>query len=182
MKTLPIADLAGRHPGLTKALGETYTEAAGVCLSRHHQSPATLSIDAHGDLSECTAEWFEPDERTLRAWANEIDATEAGAYGVSLAAIEMTGGYVAVSRAQTLTGADYYLAPAESAFDDLEACLRLEVSGTDTGNQLAIKQRLKAKISQAAKGSSNLPAIASVVGFQERTVAIATVDGNHDVG
>lgn len=35
--------------------------------------------------------WRETDERTLRAWATEIDATEAGAYGVSLAAIEMTG-------------------------------------------------------------------------------------------
>jgi hypothetical protein len=182
MKTLPLADLAERHPGLTKALGESYAEAAGVCFSRHHRSPAVLSIDSHESQSECSAEWREPDERTLRAWANEIDATEAGAYGVSLAAIEMTEGYVAVSRAQTLTGADYYLAPADSALDDLEACLRLEISGSDAGNQAAIRQRLKSKIRQAAKGSSNLPAIASVVGFQERTVAIATVDGNHDVG
>lgn len=182
MTALPLSDLAERHPGLTKALGETYTEAAGVCLSRHHASPATLSIDSHGEPTECSVEWSEPDERTLRAWANEIDATEAGAYGVSLAAIEITEGYVAVSRAQTLTGADFYLAPAESAFNDLEACLRLEVSGSDAGNQSAIKQRLRAKVKQAAKGASNLPAIASVVGFQERAVAIATVDGNHDVG
>ncbi len=173
MKTLPLADLAERHPGLTKALGESYAEAAGLCFSRHHRSPAVLSIDSHESQSECSA---------VRAWANEIDATEAGAYGVSLAAIEMTEGYVAVSRAQTLTGADYYLAPADSALDDLEACLRLEISGSDAGNQAAIRQRLKSKIKQAAKGSSNLPAIASVVGFQERTVAIATVDGNHDVG
>jgi hypothetical protein len=182
LKTLPLVDLARRHPGLTKALGETYTEAAGVCLGRHHESPATLSIELHGEQSECNAEWSEPDERTLRAWANDIEATEAGAYGVSLAAIEMTQGYVAVSRAETLTGADYYLAPAESALDDLEACLRLEVSGSDTGNQSAIKQRLKAKLRQAGKGISNLPAIASVVGFQERTVAIAALDRNHDVG
>ena len=71
-----------------------------------------------------------PDVRTLNAHANEIDATEAGAYGVSLAAVEAISGLVAVRRAETLTGADWYIAPQGTDADDLESCIRLEVSGT----------------------------------------------------
>lgn len=172
---LPLDRLAERHPGLTRAIGDGYLEAASVCLSRHHQPPAELVVDYKGNTSECSAEWVPPDQRTERAWANEIDATEAGAYAISLAAIEMAQGLVAVGRAETLTGADYYIAPIGSVPDDLEECLRLEVSGTDKGDEAAIKRRLKEKIKQAADGASNLPAIASVVGFRERAVAIAEV-------
>ena len=49
--------------------------------------------------------------------------------------------------------------------NDLEVSYRLEVSGTDDGNEAAIHARLRQKLEQARKGSSNLPAIASVVGF-----------------
>jgi len=174
-KTLPLGRLFDRHPGLTEAIGAAYSEAAAVCLSRHHQSPVVLALHSHGIDSECTVEWNEPDQRARNAWANEIDTTEQGAYAVSLAALELQQGLVAFSRAQTLTGADYYVAPIGSSLDDLEECLRLEVSGTDKGDQLTIKQRLNAKMRQAAEGDSNLPAIASVVGFRARVVAIARV-------
>jgi len=80
------------------------------------------------------ASWVKPDQRTLNAWANDIDATEFGAYGVSLAAVEVAKGLLAFSRTRTLTVADYYLAPAGTAPDDLENCLRLEVSGVDAGD------------------------------------------------
>jgi hypothetical protein len=53
-----------------------------------------------------------PDARVGRAHANEIDATEIGAYGLSLAAIEAVVGLVAIRRAETLTGTDWYIAPA----------------------------------------------------------------------
>jgi hypothetical protein len=109
------------------------------------------------------------------AWANNIDATESGAYGVSLAAVEAERKLVAVRRAETLTGADWYVAPEGTTPDDLENCLRLEVSGVDSGGQSVVETRLKQKIEQARKGKSNLPAIASVVGFKERIVAIQTV-------
>ena len=173
---LPLDSLPDRHPGLTKAIGDGYLEAAAVCLSRHHQSPTELAVDCQGNVSECSTEWPSPDRRTERAWANESDATRDGAYAISLAAIEMVQGLVAVSRAETLTGADYYIAPIGSDPEDLEKCLRLEVSGTDRGDRTAIEQRLKAKVKQAAAGASNLPAIASVVGFRERAVAIARVE------
>lgn len=176
---LSLAKLADRHPGLTRAIGDGYCEAAAVCLSRHHKPPSDLVVDCEGDTVECIAEWVEPDLRSKRAWANDTDATEAGAYAVSLAAIEWAKGLVAVRRAETLTGADYYVAPIGTNPDDLndlEECIRLEVSGTDKGSRAAIRQRLKGKIDQAAAGVSNLPAIASVVGFLERAIMIAKLD------
>jgi hypothetical protein len=174
---IPLVALADRHPGLTKAIGEGYCEAAAVCFGRHHPSPSDVVLDCDGASSTCSAEWVAPDERTKAAWANDIDATEAGAYGVSLAAIELVKGLVAVRRAETLTGADYYVAPVGATADDLEACVRLEVSGTDKGNRAVIRQRLEAKLGQAAHGASNLPAIAAVVGFRELAVVIAKLDG-----
>lgn len=70
-----------------------------------------------------------PTDLVMKAWANHIDTTEAGAYGVSLAAVEVKSQLVAVRRAETLTGADWYVAPIGSDPDDLENCYRLEISG-----------------------------------------------------
>ena len=114
-----------------------------------------------------------PDERTRNAHANEIDATEAGAYGVSLAAVEVVAGLVAVGRAETLTGADWYVASQRTSLEDLEQCVRLEVSGISAGGSADINRRLREKVVQAARGESDLPAIASVVGFKALEVAIS---------
>lgn len=72
-----------------------------------------------------------------------------------------------------MTGADYYVAPREKASDDLEDWLRLEVSGVDHGSEPTVRQRLKAKLTQAAAGKSNLPAMAGVVGFKIRLILLA---------
>jgi hypothetical protein len=81
---------------------------------------------------------------------------------------------VAVSRAETRTGADYYLGAFDAALDDLETSIRLEVSGTDEGSASVINSRLKRKLAQASMGRSNLPAMVSVVGF--RTLQIVSED------
>lgn len=175
MEMLPLQSLAERHPGLTEAIGACYAEAASVCLSRHHDSPAQLRIDGLNRRTDCEAEWDAPDSRTTAAWANEIDATENGAYGVSLASMEISEGLVAIHRAETRTGADYYVAPLNTSLDDLENCLRLEVSGTDHGAEKEIRTRLKLKITQAKNGVSNLPAVASVVAFRELRVVFEKV-------
>jgi hypothetical protein len=101
-----------------------------------------------------------------------------GAYGVSLAAVEAEEFLVAVRRAETLTGADWYVAPIGTPCDDLEACFRLEVSGTDSGSLSTVETRLSQKIRQTQAGKSNLPAIASVVGFKQCVVAIQKVGGS----
>jgi hypothetical protein len=174
---LPLDDLASRHPGLTLAIAESYLEAASVCFHRHHESPVDVSVEHDPMAVVCVAKWNGPTERTQNAWANEIDTTEGGAYGVSLAAVELLHGMVAVKRAQTLSGADYYIGPAGEPVEDLESCLRLEVSGTDRGDRSDIRGRLVEKKNQLRKGQSNLPALAAVVGFRELVVALASVEG-----
>lgn len=76
---------------------------------------------------------------------------------------------------QTRTGADYYIAPIGQVVEDLEDCLRLEVSGTDLGVS-EIKRRLREKVDQAFRGDSNLPALACVVGFRVQLIVIQTVE------
>lgn len=175
MKDLRLDGLHERHPGLTAALGESYTEAACVCFSRHHLSPVDLSVQRGNDVEVRSVAFANPDSRICNAYANEIDATEAGAYCVSLAALEEVVGIVAVRRAETLTGADWYMAPIGTEAEDLENCIRLEVSGVNAGPSGDIKRRLFEKVDQAARGKSNLPAIAAVVGFKALEVAISAL-------
>jgi hypothetical protein len=118
------------------------------------------------------AEWDATDEVVRAAWANETDTTEMGAYACVLAAVEIAIGLVAIRRAETLTGADYYVAPPGSVVNDLEDCVRLEISGMDKGSGPAVQYRVKAKLDQAARGDSNLPAIAGVIGFQSCLIVL----------
>jgi hypothetical protein len=87
---LPFHDLANRHPGVTRAIGDSYSEAARICLDRHHVSPIEISIETSAITHEAFAQWRRTDERERGAWANETDATESGAYGVALAAVELS--------------------------------------------------------------------------------------------
>ena len=108
--------------------------------------------------------------------ANEIDTTMTGAYGIALAVVEVAEGMFAIRRAETGTGADYYVAPQNTRTDDLEAWFRLEISGVDRGDRLILQQRLNQKVRQALDGQSNLPALAAVVGFRAKCVAIARAE------
>jgi hypothetical protein len=60
--------------------------------------------------------------------------------------------------------------------DDLEGCLRLEVSGTDRGTASAVARRLREKIEQTMVGKSNLPAMAGVVGFYAQLIMLQLVE------
>lgn len=154
-------------------MADAYSEAARVCLARHHTPPTLFAIDLSGEATKNSLPWEVPDNRTKGAWANESDATRDGAYAVSLAAVEVRRQLVAIMRAETLTGADYYVAAPGSDPTDLETSYRLEVSGTNSGD---VRQRLLQKQAQTRAGQSNLPAIAAVVGFKSATVAIAHVE------
>ena len=165
LQSLLFSALHERHVGVSEGIGKGYSEAVRVCLDRHHLSPAEFSLSDNDRQDRAQIQWIETDDRLKNAWANRDDATRDGAYGVSLAAVELMRGLVAVRRAETRTGADYYLGEPGTSSNDLEASYRMEVSGTDDGNEAAIHARLRQKLEQARKGISNLPAIASVVGF-----------------
>jgi len=174
--TLDLVGLDQRHPGVTKGIAESYSEAARVCLDRHHVSPVSFEIVRPVNSYEASTTWETSDARTRLAWGNEIDTTEAGAYCIALAAVEVSDGLVAISRAETGTGADYYLGKQAELPEDLEGSLRLEVSGVSIGSMSALKARLATKIQQSKNGVSPLPAIAAVVGFSCSTVLTADVE------
>lgn len=170
---LPIHDMAARHIGLTRAIAESYTEAAMVCLDRHHVPPETFEVNGLKQSREVIVRWIPTNERTRGAWANEHDATRDGAYACVLAAIEVVCGLIAVRRSETETGADYYIAHPDATVDDLENHIRLEVSGVDRGNAGRVRSRLNEKLTQARSGNSDLPAIAGVVGYRARLIRLA---------
>lgn len=170
MRLPELPNLHKRHRGLTPAVCASYAEAAGVCLSRHHYPPRSLSLTTPTGGGAREVDWKQPSKRTRDAWANRDDATRDGAYGVSLAVVEAELGWVAVSRAETRTGADYYVGPRGST--DLEEAHRLEVSGVDDGDEATVTRRVGEKVRQALDGKSNLPAIASVVGFKAALVVV----------
>jgi len=171
---LPLHEMESRHIGLTLPVASAYLEAARVCFDRHHFPPEIFQISDDEIKLEVQVLWDKTGTREKGAWANNDDATRDGAYACAIAATEMTRELLAVRRADTRTGADYYLAPAGKVVEDLEDCLRLEVSGTDL-DESAVRSRLKQKIKQAENGDSNLPAIAAVVGFRVKLIVIQTV-------
>lgn len=170
---LPIANLAERHIGLTYALAECYFEAACVCLDRFHVPPEEFLLKSKDD-SKVNLTWKPPRTREIGAWANRDDATRDGAYACAIAAVELVLGMFAVRRAETLTGADYYIASINKRPDDLETCCRLEVSGTNLDKN-EVKRRLKAKIQQLRDGQSNLPAMAAIIGFQVKIILLESI-------
>lgn len=174
-KEITLDALEQRHYGLTAAVAHSYQEAASVCLNRHHGSPIELTLSDNGTESIVELAWSEPDDRAIGAWANDTDTTEAGAYACVIAGIEELRALFAVRRAETGTGADYYIGPNGSGKHDLENCLRLEVSGVDAGDRKDVSKRLLGKVQQARDGNSSLPALAGVMGFSAKLLLVQDV-------
>ncbi len=174
---LPLHDMHERHIGLTPCVAGSYYEAACVSLSLNHVSPQDFAIA--GDTVQVTTEvqWPIPDARCSCAWANRDDATRDGAYACAIAAVEVGLRLFAIGRAETLTGADYYIAPHGHDAEDFEHCIRFEVSGTQS-DEYEVKRRLNEKVKQAREGKSSLPAIAAVVGFNVRTIKLKSVSND----
>lgn len=175
LRELPLRNLHLRHRALTVSIAGTYEEAASVCLQRHHTPPVEVTLSDNGSRSSALVDWPSPNQQTRDAWANETDATRDGGYGCVIAGIEALRGLYAVRRAETGTGADYYIGPPGSGVDDLEDCLRLEVSGVGHGDEKEVLKRLSAKVRQARAGNSSLPAVAGVFGFGARLLAVLDV-------
>lgn len=173
--TLPLQNMAERHQALTPSIAGSYLEAARVCLDRHHSSPKEFTLQDDPVESIAKVEWDVADSRVQAAWANADDATRDGAYAVAIAATELLKGMVAVRRAETRTGADYYIALPGQDLEDLEHCFRLEVSGTHS-DKSEVKRRLRMKLEQARQGNSNLPALAAVIGFRVQLILLKAVD------
>ena len=167
---LYFENLHPRHPlDLHQLKG--YANAAKVCLDVHHTSPVTFEATSNGKTVSYVLSWEPTDEILQRSYNNADDAKRDGAYVIAFAAIEDLRGLVSVGRAETKTGADYYLAPIGSDPSDFEKVLRLEVSGTD-GSPSEIRSRLRQKQQQTRDGTGKEPAIAAVIGFRSRLILV----------
>jgi hypothetical protein len=165
-----------RHYALTESIAGAYEEAASVCLSRHHNSPLSITLsDNSSHPRSAEISWTAPSPRALAAWANKTDTTEMGAYGCVISGLELLRNLLAVRRAETGTGADYYVGPKGSGLDDLEECFRLEVSGVNDGDAKDVATRLLQKVQQAREGESDLPALAGVMGFRAMLLMLQDV-------
>ena len=173
---LPLHDLSARHYGLIEPIAGHCEAAARVCLDRHHSSPVRVNIRARTVESKALIAWEKADDRTRGALDNITDATEMGACGCVIAAVELTQGIYAVRRAETESGADYYVAPPGMGIEDLEGCFRLEISGISKGSDRTVERLLFTKVEQTRKGKGNLPAIAGVIGFEVLRILIEYVD------
>lgn len=171
-----LETLHERHWGMTEEVGRSFAQAAAVCCARHHSPPKDLRIDTPNGGALRALSWSVPDERTRNAWGNRDDTTRDGAYAVSLAVVEVEMKLRATARAETRTGADYYVGTGRKR--NLEKDLRLEVSGTDSDDEKEVERRIAAKIKQTEEGESNLPAVAAVVGFATGRVVVRKAPGN----
>lgn len=125
-------------------------------------------------LSQARVEWAVPNNRTKAAWANTDDAIRDGAYALAIAAVALHKELFAIRRAETRTGADYYISATQN-LDDLEQCVRLEVSGIHL-DIAEVKRRLRLKREQVQQGNSHLPALVAIVGFRVQLVLLAAVE------
>lgn len=169
-RLLRFDDLAGRHPIDPHQL-QCYANAAKVRLAAHHAPPVAFEATSKGETVQYQLAWEPVDDMLRRSYNNVEDATRDGAYVLAFAAVEDLEGLVSIGRAETKTGADYYVAPAGTAAEDFEAALRLEVSGTD-GTPAVVRARLRQKQKQTRDGTGTEPAIAAVVGFKSRMILV----------
>jgi hypothetical protein len=171
MKKLRFDQLSERHP-IDPAQLQGYANAAKVRLEAHHQPPVSFEICTRGETALFEVVWTPVEDIMRRSYNNQDDAVRDGAYVMALAAVEEVEGLVAVGRAETKTGADYYVAPFGTVPEDFEDSLRLEVSGIDKGTAAACRTRLEQKREQARKGSGTEPALAAVVGFKQQLILV----------
>ena len=173
---LPIHDMHERHPGLTEFIAGNWLEGARVSLDRHHEPPTTFDLTRGETRSSVRVSWTPTDEATRAAWANQLDASEAGAYSCALAAVELETGMVAVYRAPHESGADYFVAPPGTPVDDSSQWVRVEIAGRSTASQAALARLVADKLEQLSHASRTTPGMACVVGFKASAILLADLE------
>lgn len=176
--SISLAGLDEWHPCITPALAEVMFEAARVCLDRHHAPPIDLETRTDNHWDTVHLDWPPSDNRLRRAWGNQIEAIEWGAVGVALAYAGQIAGLLAVRRAQRGSGADYFMIREDADLHDLEARIRLEISGVERGNLADLNRRLAQKVEQLGRGRPAGLGVAVVVGFSARTLCIARMNAS----
>jgi len=170
MESISTSSLKQGYPGITSALGETFAEAAAVCLEdQNHIPEAPLVIKGHANTTY-NLSWEPTNDQQKRAWADLQDATEQGAYGIAALLIAQCTDLHVVERSEKGTGFDFWLAKKVAGEDDnpnfLQNRERMEVSGILSGTDAQINARIKEKVAQTSQSDGmGIPAWVAVIEF-----------------
>ncbi|MEM9885410.1 MAG: hypothetical protein AAF849_05915 [Bacteroidota bacterium] len=146
------------------------SEAASVCLDRHHEKGQKITIE--GDLTgDFELLWKEVTQQ-IRDSRNDMDyAVESGAYCLAILVIERLTNYKVVKQSQKRTGFDYWMGRENE--EGLQEQARLEVSGILKGSKGMVNKRMIEKIRQTQKSDNmNIPAYIVVVEFSKPMIKI----------
>lgn len=162
---LDLRDLdSGSVPGVSRRVGASLAEAAGVCLESQGHAPGVQLIVRGYSNNRYSLHWPPITEQSLRAWGDPESATENGAAGVAILLIEKETGYKVIERSRKGTGIDYWL--GDGSDSPFQPKGRLEVSGIRQGDDQAVRKRIRAKLRQTDRSDdSMLPAYVIVVEF-----------------
>src|SRR5579864_6085092 len=141
--------LTSGMPGLEPFLGGTLANAAAVCLDcNKHASGVRLTVSGEyrRQIEVC---WDGPTEQVRRSYADLQEATELGAAGVAIAALNRFAGFVVMQRSRKGTGFDYWISRKDVASGPLfQNCAPLEVSGILNGDDAELQRRVRIKKDQ----------------------------------
>lgn len=177
--TLDLRAASAAH-ALTPSVWGAWSEAAAVTLERFHAAPpppvqCAIALPEERNV-EARLAWRPTNDRCRRSHANEIDATEWGAYAIATVAAHAVDGWRIVGRTAHASGADIWMQRPSDPPDEM---VRLEVSGMAAGKDASaastLRARFREKIDQLGAGDRSRPGIAIVVGFELGRVLISGV-------
>ena len=152
-------------PGITPAIGTLFAEASLLCFHQHgHPVGTRLIIDGTFKTSHPVI-WSDAiTEQTVDAWQDQQEATEFGACGIAILLVLKLTSYTVIRRAVKGDGIDYWFGK-QDAQPPFQNAARLEISGILTGDDSAIRRRLREKQAQTTPTDGLLPAHVVIVEF-----------------
>jgi hypothetical protein len=179
---LPILDLLELNEGcraLTRAAGQSLSEAAAVCLANQgHQAETTLQVFGEYTVAMLLIR-SEVDERMRRCYNDLQEATEAAACAVAILLMRKLGGFTVVERSAKGLGVDYWLGgDARTEPLPFKKIARMEVSGILRGSDNDIRARLAQKIKQLERVVDKLPAYVVVVELNRPEAWVTKYESN----
>jgi len=150
-------------PGLEPFLGGTLANAAAVCLDKNrHTSGVELEVSGQyrRRIEVC---WDGPSDQVRRSYADLQEATEFGAAGVAIAALNNFAGWVVMQRSRKGKGFDYWISKKNEPGGPLfQGCAPLEVSGILTGDDTDLQRRVQIKKNQISAAKTRQGKVAVV--------------------
>lgn len=161
---IDLARLTTVHPALPEEIAIYLVFCAVIALQRRHTPGVQLAIDLAGTPCDGTLEWSARDDDDEHG--DRLHIVEHGAYAVALTLVHEAFGWTELRRLQRGEAADWLLADSQGRR------VALEVSGTDTGDEL---QRLQQKLIQARRATGVELRSACVIAFGPPSSGVAFV-------